>query len=908
MQNKRQPSLRFIYKIHSKQLKKHKWNMTLPLQDAMRNHPDMIVSIGSSQMLRWIDELNGISNIDDKVKEIQRKIRIEKKKPKSRESSMLIREFYSALYDLQFVEDYVCIVMDTPNDYDRANNGFTINGIKFRRLLGTSGGVKTKTIVYVNETLYPELKRRIDNGRDMTKELVPAKLEAYQALVCSGSTPLPPPRGFIVVDDCVTHFNDDVILINDEEDGEPKLTYVDGYEIEHNDSDGYGLMSPEYSRLVNEYLTGDGEHTISGMNTRYAWEKGMVYTFDFVEFAEKVAGTYEITDAWGARRDVRDADIILTTSMLKLYDSYESWEDYYRNCLENHYMFSTPKVTPDKLENVRLTNYQFLQSYEFTDDEIKELCQPTVDELADVLGMDYRKSIAFLAGSGLDEQKAKNFDNDYVKALMIEPDVIYDPFVRKSINSMLTKRMTLAKKGSIRVDGNYAMISGDPYALCQSMFGLEITGLLKAGEVYHKYWIDKGAKEIVCFRAPMTNYFNIRKMSLADADNTRHWYQYIETALIYNAWDTACEAMNGSDKDGDTNMCTDNQVLLRNTTNLRTIMCVQRKAEKKIVTEDDIIAANKMGFDDSIGTITNYVTSMFDVQAAFNPESREYKDLAYRIMCGQLFQQNSIDRIKGIVAKPMPEYWYDVRAIRKSDRPDKEYQLRIAANRKPHFMIYVYPQLRRRYSDYSKSTSKKYNRMYVDEETESVRYEANEFNDGVELYMPVGENKCVVNRICDFMEVNLPPIPPNTDKPFDYEILKSNVEYSKRDYEAISKLYEEFLTSLDNYYRAKRMRQTDDDAPVESDTMLIDYFKAECEKVCTNEDELCDIVLDICYTKEKTKLFAWAVCGDTIIRNLLRRNGMQLRYPVLADQDDYEFTYGGNYFKMETATVEEDNE
>ena len=339
--------LKLIYKLHSNQLKNANWKLSLPLDVAMKDYPECIVSLNDSQVLRFIDEINGVSNINNSVREIQKKIKYEKKKPRSRETKVLIRELYHQLYELQFQKDYVCIIMDSDSDYDKANKGFSINGIQYRRFLGTNGGIKKSTIVYVNAEIYPELKRRLDNGRNMNVPLVPAKLEAYQALICSGSTPLPQPKGFIVVNDCITHFKDDVILINDETDGEPDLTYVKDYEVEHNDSDGYGLMLPSYSRRVNEYLTGDGERTISGMNTRYAWEKGMVYTFDFIEFAEKVAGTYEVTDAWGDKRDVRDAEVILTVSMLKLWDSYDSWEDYYRNCQENGYQFSTPKVTPE---------------------------------------------------------------------------------------------------------------------------------------------------------------------------------------------------------------------------------------------------------------------------------------------------------------------------------------------------------------------------------------------------------------------------------------------------------------------------------------------------------------------------------------------------------------------------------
>ena len=542
--------LKFIYKIHSKQLKKANWNLSLPLEVAMTDYPETIVSLNDSQLLRFIDEINGITDINEKVKSIQKKIRYEKKKPKSRETKVVIKNLYEALYNLQFQKDYVCVIMDSNKDYDRANSGFSINGIHYRRFLGTNGGIKKSTIVYVNIDLYDELKKRLDNGRNKHVPLVPAKLEAYQALVCSGSTPIPEPNGIIVVKDCITHFKEGVILINNDSDGEPIMTKIDDYEIEHNDSDGYGLMLPSYSRRVNEYLNGDSEHTISGMNTRYAWTKGMVYTFDFIEFAEKVAGNYEVTDVWGDKRDIRNAEVILTESMLKLWNCYDSWEDYYKNCKENHYQFSTPKITPDKLENVRNTNYQFLQSYKFTDEELQELCQPTIDEITGVLGMDYRKSLVFLAGFGLNEDNAFADNFDYcIRALMTDKRMINDPFIRRKIWNMISKRIEMAKRGAIKVNANYAMISGDPYALCQSIFEMEITGLLKAGEVYHKYWIDKGSDELACFRAPMTCHNNIRRLKLNKSEEAKHWYQYITSASILNCHDTTCEAMNGADKD-----------------------------------------------------------------------------------------------------------------------------------------------------------------------------------------------------------------------------------------------------------------------------------------------------------------------------------------------------------------------
>ena len=930
---------RLVYKIDSSVLKRANWKLNLPLQTAMRTCPDVIVALNDSQCLRFIDEINNVIDVSNKVRAIQHKIKKLKKRTKSRENLKLINCYYETLYELQFQRDYVSVVMSSKEDYDRANQGFSINYglingkeciVHYRRFLGTNGGIKKSTIVYVNEQIYPELKRRLDNGRNLECEFVPAKLEAYQGLICSGSIPLPSPRGVVVVKDCITHFKEDVILIDDSGEGEPKLTYEDGYEIEHNDSDGYGLMSPEYSRIVNQYLSGV-DKPIAGMNVRSAFTKGMLYTFDFIEFAEQVAHTFEITDIWGERHDIRGIDVILTESMLKLWSSYDSWDDYYENCRRNHYHLSATKTTPDELEAVRDTNYQFLQSYEFTDEELYNLCLPTIKEIKDVIGLDYRKSLAFLAGFGLTEETAfSNSLNSYIKALMVEPKLINDPFIRKKIYHMIRKRIEMGERGAIRINANFAMISGDPYALCQSIFNLPVTGLLKAGEVYHKYWIDKGSKEIACFRAPMTCHNNIRRMKLSDSSDAAYWYRYIDTALIYNAWDSSCEAMNGADKDGDTNMCTDDPIIVQNTKPLRTIICLQKNAAKIIPDEASIVESNKLAFNDEIGEVTNRVTSMICIADGFPKDSEEYKILQYRIMCGQLFQQNTIDRAKGIISKSMPTSWYSLRDNHVEDNDDesvaeeKKLNQRIAAYRKPYFMTYVYPKLRSENNTYIKNSSfgaiRRFNKYGINSIGDLIDYpdptpEMVDFIDYYNKLTPVDNNRCVVNRISWLFEDEFKTFISNYSKlvresglnVFDYRMLKSGVEYSQFQYNKISDIYKEYQLRIKEYQRELRTKKIEKFENIEQHMILVDFFKRQCAEICPNERELCDILLDMCYKAENSKQFVWDMCGDAIIENLLDKHKRKITYPQLVT-DDGDFEYCGKQFKMCEMRIEVINE
>ncbi len=545
---------------------------------------------------------------------------------------------YEELDHIQFKPDYMCLIIDSKKDYYRACKGFSINGVKYKRLLGTNGGIKNSTIVFVSERLYEELRNRIENGRDQNKELVTAKLEAYKALTCSASNPVSTPKGVLIINDAETEFTSDIIYLTDEDRDEPLLERHNNELIKLNASDGFGMMLPSLANRWSEEL--GLNYTVSGVNIRYAFTKGMVFTFDFLEFAEQVAHSYYVKDAWGNTVDLRNVELILTVSMVKLWDSYKSSDDFFAASTANGYTFGISKTSPEKLENERTLNYQFIQSYDLDNNDIEWLIAPTIQEIKDVLHGDWHKTVLFLKGIGLNDTNVKKLPDDFAKAIMIDPRVADDPYVQGRIFQLIKNRINEAKVGVLNVHGNYSIVSGDPYLLCQSMFGMEKTGLLKAGEIYNEYWADDGAAGLACFRAPMSVHANIRYVRPVVNEQARHWYRYLHTTTVFNAWDTAAIALNGCDFDGDLVMLTDNPILVRRLKQQPALMCIQRKAKKRISTEDDFVQSNIESFGNEIGQTTNWITSMYDVQAGYKPGSKEYEMLEYRIMCGQMYQQN----------------------------------------------------------------------------------------------------------------------------------------------------------------------------------------------------------------------------------------------------------------------------
>lgn len=923
---KSQKNHTYVLKINTKDMVRSNWNLKISLREARQN--EQVVALNDSQLLRWMFAKQGRENASEVADGLKSEIKSLKKLPSNRENKTNIKKKYNELYQTMFQQDLLMLVMDKKTDYDKAMRkcSITITDIidedgkqisvtkKYKRLLGTAGSIKKSTILFVSEEMHPFLMKKINNGRNMNKELVAAKLEAYMALTCSGSISVTKPR-IVVVDDCITHFKCDVINIDDSDETkeDPDVIFIKDRDIENNASDGFGLMSPQIAAQWAKDLH-EGEEPLSGVNTRYAFTKGMLICMDFLDFSEKIAGgNYIITDAWGDKRDLRNVDAILTTSMVKLWDSYDSFEEFDKYCDENLYDFSVAKTAPVELENKRTTNYQFIQGFLLDDEQINELISPTVNNIKDCLGMDWIKSILYLCGSNLNNDTVKYVDPLF-RAIMIDHDIIKDKWVRQKIMKMIDKRITLSKLCTLDVTGNYAIISGDPYSLLQSIYKMDVTGLLKAHECYHKYWIDKGVDTIVSFRAPMTSHNNCTKLSVNSSENVSYWYQYIKTIMVLNSWDDTCMRSNGADFDSDTMMTTDNKVLVDNFRQLPAIECVQRKAKKTVPTDADFIKSEKNGFGDSIGTTVNKTTAQMNLQAKFHPDSKEYKVLGDRILCGQLYGQNAIDRIKGIVARPMPSYWTNKKQNyikdddTKEQRKEKEFNMKIVSDLKPYFFIFRYKDLYAKYSKYVKNADRNCKIRFGAsikelEQMGNLNEKEHEFLSNYYKYMPVCMAPGVINRICWRIEEEFETKDVLPNEFYNYSKLKTSASYSKNEFDKVSRIYSTYVTEV-QHVMAKDALINDadqDDDNEESIENLKFLFRERCSEVCSNSESLTNILIDLCCKNSKGKSFIWDICGEQIVNNLMNRYG-KFSFPTLNNCGSINFN--GERFSLCEISVE----
>lgn len=261
--------------------------------------------------------------------------------------------------------------------------------------------------------------------------------------------------------------------------------------------------------------------------------------------------------------------------------------------------------------------------------------------------------------------------------------------------------------------------------------------------------------------------------------------------------------------------------------------------------------------------------------------------------------------MKGIVSLPMPKHWYNANAAAESD---SDIDADICADRKPYFMIYRYPELRSRYNTFQKAVKLRceIDTGYTLEDTLKSSFPTAEQTDFLTWYnkfVPVQRGDGVINRICRMCEEYfVKKTQQDTDVRFDPSILKVGIDYSRHTKDQIIALYHEYMAQ---FQRVIATSLNDDDFVLQK-CMLKEEFLKKCWLVTPSAHELCDVVVDICYGKEKSKQFAWDMCGDIIVENLVRNHSGMVNWPKATTKGD--ITYNGKRFKLESLEVLEDME
>ena len=153
-----------------------------------------------------------------------------------------------------------------------------------------------------------------------------------------------------------------------------------------------------------------------------------------------------------------------------------------------------------------------------------------------------------------------------------------------------------------------------------------------------------------------------------------------------------------------------------------------------------------------------------------------------------------------------------------------------------------------------------------------------------------------MNRICRRFEEEFDAYFGKTKikEEFDHDFMKSGVEYSPSQYYSISHLYDQYQQKLRDFMQFSKAVRIDEDEAATRHTVMIHDFRLDCWRVCSNASMLCDIILDLCYSKSGSKQFCWDICGEEIIDNLLAHNDYTISYPIQDENGEVEY-YGKKF-------------
>ena len=560
---------------------------------------------------------------------------------------------------------------------------------------------------------------------------------------------------------------------------------------------------------------------------------------------------------------------------------------------------------------MRQLNYQFIAPLKLMHDDVVDLIRPTVSEITDILGGDYRKTLVYLCGSKLNDDNIM-YTDVVARAIMLKPELVGDDYISNRIHRMIKRRITDAKIGVLDVRGNFQILSGDLYALAQSMFGLEVTGLLKPGEIYSKFGLKRNVKEVLCYRAPMSNEHSIVRQRICVDEVAQDWFQYMESIAIVNAWDTMPAALNGFDYDGDLLFTTDNEALMRRQKNIPALRCIQHNAKKEIVTEENLIQSNLNGFGSKIGQITNRCTAMTSLMANYSEDDKEYQVLKYRTQCMQAVQQAEIDKAKGIKTYPMQKSWYILSECQQKDEYTDEYNEKmefyekICAHKKPYFFGYNYSSLMKEYKETTNRAITNARQKFRMELEEMLRmYENNEqLPDDQRIFierflhsLKLDNSKSTCNMICWEVEQVFDHKTTFATQPVDlYSLVRRNEEISPFLLDKIVK-----ICKKSEQKRAIKCAigflLNNQDSEYDEEYTNVDFdIEDILNEVCNNEEQLCDLMLDYCYKYNGNKEILWNVCGETIFKRLAQDNA--LCYPIVSPNGNFE-VQGKKYLMRE---------
>lgn len=893
-------NLFYIFKLPSGIIRKNNYKIELSIEQSRKNGE--IISLNNNQVIQSILRLRNQEFNSENLKNLF----IEKKKLQKKESNSeniaAIRELTEQIDNSLFIKDIISVWMEDKKHYASIiKNGFSVNGVKFVRLLCGAGHSRRNTVIFCSEEIETSLKEILNNGRKLS-DMVIAKNNAYFALAYSGTMPVSEPY-FCVIPDCETKRVERVHFIDDQNN-----VLEQDRELDFNLFDGQGIISP---RLAKQWASDIEieDYIPSAFIIRNSFLKGMVCTVDFHKYSDE-CGVHLVKDVWGDIINIRDMDLVLTASQFKAWSSYSSCREYIQNCRKNNFSFGISRVTPKEDKTHVFTNYQFLQVLDLDDVDIRNLCSKTVEYLSGVAGGDIRQTLLYLLGNvsekEFDEDIYEKINDVVTKALILNNELIADPYIQAHIIHSLNRKIKDSYIGCLLVDGNYSIIVQDPVAFMQHLFGFFVDGILKRDQHYSNFWNARFSKRAVGMRAPLTWRSEPILLDFQKNEETENWFKYLNTnVVVSNVHGCDTLRLADSDFDGDLLMTTDNPEIVGHIFGGIPVTYEKRKAEKKPVIENELWKTDVLSFESRIGYITNCSTTMYAMLPEFDKDSEEHAEIMNRLIISRKAQGNQIDLAKGISIDPYPQHWVKRTKIDENNTCEElelaKFNNRILIDKRPYFFRYLYSGYNKNYMDYNHSHesfcianfNKDLKEILTNPQTENEVSAKERYN----KFVPLVDSDCVMNKICHYLEKEIKEIRSNIVRKPEEKLIKllknNNIPL---DSDKLKKMYDIYKVYKSERRNIASFKNSNGEEIYKTLDQYGKHIRKLAHEISLDDQELANLAVVICYEvhPSDSKTFAWSVFGNGIIQNV-EKNRQEIIYVPCAEHDGDIFYLGKRY-------------
>ena len=902
----------YTLKFSSERLKKAKYDINISLSQARINSE--LVSINNSELLRALFLLKNIKFSQNELENLLKLRKSLKKLENSEENRIKIKNITENIEKMIFIEDLVTVEFSNKTHYTSILNrhGFYINGIRFVPFMASAGMIRRNTAMFINNNLKHPLMDVLENGRDESVPIVAAKFGAYFSLYASSSLPVSFPRLAVVPDKEIQTLRQ-VDYVEYQGIDEDDSVTTGEYLLKLNAWDGQGLISPRLAHQWSKELELD--YTFSCAILRAPFLKGLVVAFDFEKFAIEIAGSYKFTDIYGDEQDIREVDLIVSESMLKLYSAYKSTTDYVEKCGLNHLGFSVAKVNPKKESNYSRTSYQFLQVLNLDEVDVAKLCEPTLNWFRNISGNNANDMMLYATGENRFTVEDFAFMDASLKAIMMNPELARDRYIQKKFINTIEKKKKESYMGSLLVNANYQFMIADPYYQACHIFKLNEEPLLKDGEHYSEYWLSRGIQEVAAIRSPIVHHSEVNVLHFKDNMRLYIWYEHIHSGIIFpaNGVGIDCAIHGGADFDGDLVCTINNPIIVKCRIPGIPVVYESKKAEKVIVDSRDDkkqVESQLRGYNSKVGFATNISSSLYCMAEEFPEGSPEKEAIMKRLKIGRVIQGEIIDGVKGLEVPAFRNHWTKFKKIT-DDMPEfekKKWELfnRIVCEVRPTFFRFLYPHYMalynkelRKYNIYSHlQFLKSFEDIFkqkdctLDEEKLVKDYVTHSF---------FLDNNSPVNRISRYMRTNAALISQYSSassQKFDYSLLKNpEIEINRETFEKVKEYLRE-------YKEFKRGLRRDLKASFHSTESFIVYLRNKClSDISSNESELATYAVEATYGGELSMVeFVWRMFPDGILYNISLNSNATIKFPIQYNDGDIKYlwnTYSLQEFPLE---------